>query len=330
VSLGVVTASMAQPLPRPAGGDGPASGTAGQSARPPSASAVAREAPPALTLSLPDDGRIAAGEAGTGSVTFVGTATVIIRYERFTILTDPNFLHKGDHAHLGYGLSSPRLTAPAITIENLPPIDLVVLSHYHGDHFDQVVEARLDRKTPVVTTGHAAEQLRERGFTRAHALAKWQAVDVAKGGSRLKITAMPARHGPPVANRALPETMGSLLEFMSASGQPAYRTYISGDTLVFDELKDIPQRYPQIDLALLHLGGTRVLGVLVTMDAEQGVRALSLIRPDTAIPIHYNDYPVFKSPLDDFKRAVRQAGLESKVRYLSHGETYRFRGKPPP
>ena len=42
----------------------------------------------------------------TGSIFFVGTATVIIRYAGFTILTDPNFLHAGDHVHLGYGLTA--------------------------------------------------------------------------------------------------------------------------------------------------------------------------------------------------------------------------------
>ena len=60
------------------------------------------------------------------------------------------------------------------------------------------------------------------------------------------------------------------------------------------------------------------------MDAAQGVAAVRLINPREAIPIHYNDYPVFKSPLEDFKRAVREAGLDSRVRYLSHGETYDF------
>jgi hypothetical protein len=52
--------------------------------------------------------------------------------------------------------------------------------------------------------------------------------------------------------------------------------YITGDTLVIDALKEIPRRYPDIDLALLHLGGTRVLGILVTMDAEQGVEMLQI------------------------------------------------------
>lgn len=77
-------------------------------------------------------------------------------------------------------------------------------------------------------------------------------------------------------------------------------------------------------LALLHLGGTKVLGVLLTMDGKQGVKALKIVRPRMAIPIHYNDYTVFKSPLRDFAREVKAAGLEQKVRYLKHGQTYNF------
>jgi L-ascorbate metabolism protein UlaG (beta-lactamase superfamily) len=89
-------------------------------------------------------------------------------------------------------------------------------------------------------------------------------------------------------------------------------------------LQEIPRRYPEIDLALLHLGGTQIMGILLTMDAEQGVEAIRIIDPREVIPIHYNDYGVFKSPLEDFKRAVAEAGFEGRVRYLSHGETYNF------
>ena len=95
-----------------------------------------------------------------GSIFFVGTATVILRYGGFTILTDPNFLHKGDHVHLGYGMTSERLTEPALSFEQLPPIDFVLLSHYHGDHFDHLVADKLDRNVPIITTKHAATRAR--------------------------------------------------------------------------------------------------------------------------------------------------------------------------
>src|SRR3954462_11392676 len=102
-----------------------------------------------------------------GSIFFIGTATVILRYAGFTILTDPNFLHRGDHAHLGHGMTAIRLTDPALELEALPPVDFVVLSHMHEDHFDREVERKLDRGLPVVITPHAAADLGSRGFRAA-------------------------------------------------------------------------------------------------------------------------------------------------------------------
>jgi len=259
-----------------------------------------------------------------GSVQFIGTATVIIRYQGLTILTDPNFLHRGDHVHLGYGMHSERLTEPAMSFEELPPVDLVLLSHLHEDHFDKLVERRLARNTPILTTCSAARTLRRRGFTNTYPLRVWDYVTVRKGHVALRVTSMPGTHGPIVVSAMLPDVMGSMLDFRNERDGRAYRMYISGDTLVHDELKEIPKRYRNIDLALLHLGGTRVMGVLVTMDAEQGIEALRIIRPDLAIPIHYNDYDVFKDPLENFVRAVERAGLQDKVRYLYHGESYDF------
>ncbi|HZI20433.1 MAG TPA: MBL fold metallo-hydrolase [Pyrinomonadaceae bacterium] len=263
---------------------------------------------------------------GRGSVFFVGTATVILRYAGFTILTDPNFLHAGDHVHLGYGLTSERLTEPALDIDELPPLDFVVLSHYHGDHFDRIAEERLRKDVPIITTEHAAGELVDKGFTAAVALDTWEAATVEKGGARVRVSSMPGRHGPAVVDFALPPVMGSMLEFgpAAADGRTALRLYITGDTLLYDDLREIPRRYPEIDLGLFHLGGTKIMGVLLTMDAEQGVEAVRLINPRKAIPIHYNDYDVFKSPLEDFKRAVEEAGLTERMVYLSHGESYDF------
>jgi L-ascorbate metabolism protein UlaG (beta-lactamase superfamily) len=51
-------------------------------------------------------------------------------------------------------------------------------------------------------------------------------------------------------------------------------------------------------------------------------RDFNIINPRKAIPIHYNDYDVFKSPLEDFQREVKKAGLEDRIHYLYHGETH--------
>ena len=54
-----------------------------------------------------------------GELRFIGTATVLLRCDGFTVLTDPNFLHQGQHAKLGYGLRSRRLTEPAAQVADL-------------------------------------------------------------------------------------------------------------------------------------------------------------------------------------------------------------------
>jgi L-ascorbate metabolism protein UlaG (beta-lactamase superfamily) len=273
------------------------------------------------TLTLPD----AANAAPTdeGSIFFIGNATVLLRVAGFTILTDPTFIHKHEQTWLGGGLHTTRLTDPAIELTDLPPLDLVLLSHFHGDHFDQVAERDLDRALPIVTTPQSANDLEERGFTNCIPLDVWESLNVEKGPARLRITATPARHGPPMVDLVLPDVMGSVLDVTTTDGG-ASRIYITGDTLVIDELQEIPQRFPDIDIALLHLGGTRVLGILVSMDAKQGVEAMRIVDPALAIPIHYNDYDVFTSSLSDFQEEVRAAGLEDRVHYLSHGETYTF------
>ncbi len=259
-----------------------------------------------------------------GSVFFVGTATVVLRYAGFTILTDPNFLHAGDHVHLGYGLTSKRLTNPAMELDDLPLIDFLVLSHLHEDHFDRVVAKKLSTSLPIVTTPHAADKLAHAGFGAAEALTTWQTLGCRKADTRLRITAMPGRHGPRLISALLPPVMGSMLEFETSAGDRLLRLYITGDTLVHAQLADIRTRYDDIDIALLHLGGTRVLGLLVTMDARQGVELMRIVEPHRAIPIHYNDYTVFTSPLADFQREAERAGLGPRLHYLAHGESYGF------
>jgi len=259
-----------------------------------------------------------------GSIFFVGNATVLIRYAGFTILTDPTFIHMHDKVHLGYGLHSTRLTNPAMDIKELPTLDLIVLSHFHGDHFDQVAVHELDKSVPIVTTSHATEELSLRGFTNPHKLDTWESISFVKGDIQLNVTAAPGRHGPLPVSIFLPQVMGSILDFQNKDDHRLLRLYITGDTLVFDSIKEIPRRYSDIDVALLHLGGTTVMGIMLTMDGKEGVEMFRIINPKRAIPIHYNDYDVFKSKLEDFQIQIRKAGLEDRIHYLMHGETYDF------
>lgn len=291
---------------------------------------------------------VAPSDRTRGSVYFVGNATVIIRYAGFTILTEPNFLHRGDHVHLGYGMTATRRTEPAITMEELPSLDFVLLSHMHEDHFDREVERKLDRKLPIITTPHAAADLVSKGFRAAKALNTWEPLIVTKGEARVRVRAMPGAHGSGVVAKMLPPVMGSLLEFEDSRGEVAFCLYITGDTMLIDELEEIGRRFPDIDLALLHLGGTMFYGLMmITMDPAQGIEVLKMVKPRTAIPIHYDDYTAFESALgdtdqppaddppdwwhntkfssfDSFIARAKEAAPRTVVHILRRGETYDF------
>jgi L-ascorbate metabolism protein UlaG (beta-lactamase superfamily) len=256
----------------------------------------------------------------TGTVTFVGTATTVLRIGPFTLLTDPNFLHSGQRAYLGYGLWTRRRTEPAMTITQLPPLDGVVLSHLHGDHFDRVAREGLVRSLPILTTPHARRRLHRWGFRAAIDLPTWHSHEMTREGYTLRVTALPGRHGPGLIDYLLPDVMGSMID-LEQNGSRRLRLYVTGDTLNRPLLAEIPQRFPEIDAMLIHLGGTRIMGVLLTMDGRQGADLVDLIRPRLTVPIHYDDYRAFRSPLGQFLDATRQRGLLPGIRPIMRGET---------
>jgi L-ascorbate metabolism protein UlaG (beta-lactamase superfamily) len=260
------------------------------------------------------------------TVTFIGNATTLISGGGVTLLTDPNFLHQGQHAYLGYGLVSKRLREPALDIGELPPLNAVVLSHMHGDHWDRVTQARLDNSLPIITTPHAAKRLARRGFGRSVALQTWQDHKIVDGDTIVTVTSMPGRHAPTPIDRALPPVMGSMLEF--ADGSARRRLYVSGDTLFVDELREIPVRFQSIDAGVLHLGGTRLpfgrhlpFGLTVTMDGRQGADAVDLLNLPRVIPVHFDDYGVFASPLSDFVEEMKRRGLADRLIELDRGSS---------
>jgi L-ascorbate metabolism protein UlaG (beta-lactamase superfamily) len=263
------------------------------------------------------------GAAGVGdgaSLTFVGTATTVLRLGGFTVLTDPNFVRRGERVHLGYGLTAKRLSEPAVRIVELPRLDAVLLSHLHGDHFDRVAKRDLPREPPVVTTAHAARRLQRWGFGAATGLATWDDWELVRGDERLRVTSVPARHGPVGFHRLLPPVMGSIVD-LERGDRRVLRAYITGDTLRVPELRAIRERFPDIDVMITHLGGTRVLGVLVTMDDRQGTDLVELIEPAVVVPVHHDDYRVFRSPLEHFVAEMRRRGHDGRLRIVARGDT---------
>ena len=192
----------------------------------------------------------------------------------------------------------------------------------------------LPRVPPVITTGRAADTLRKWGFTAATGLDHWSFWDTVRGDERLRITAVPGQHGPAGVHRLLPPVIGTVLDLErrdlerrdlerrdGAGWRRALRVYITGDTLNVPRLREVTERFPDVDVMLTHLGGTRVLGLLVTMDGRQGTDLVDRVRPRAVVPIHYGDYGVFKSPLADFVDEMGRRGHAALLRSVGRGRT---------
>lgn len=130
---------------------------------------------------------------------------------------------------------------------------VLVLSHLHGDHFDQLVAEKLRKDLPIVSNPHACDGLKKQGHTSLFPLQTWEKIQIVKegsGGDEIIITAMPGKHTllPLVVEQlsnmtgihVLPPVMGSMVTFKSQDTKgdaKKYNLYISGDTLYYDELK---------------------------------------------------------------------------------------------
>jgi L-ascorbate metabolism protein UlaG (beta-lactamase superfamily) len=250
-------------------------------------------------------------------VTFVGNATTILRLGAFTLLTDPAFGHAGSRVYLGYGAWTRRVKEPALPDQReLAGLDGILLSHLHGDHFDRAARRALPGDLPIITTEQAARKLKTRTTV---GLPTWETHEWARDGQRLRVTSVPGQHGPGLADKLLPDVMGSLVELL-VDEQAVVRLYITGDTLYRPFLTEVSRRLGDVDVMLIHLGGTRLMGLLLTMDAAQGVALTQLVRPALTLPIHYDDYAVFKSPLTDYLSRCRDQELPG-VQPVARGQT---------
>ena len=264
------------------------------------------------------------GPADDVTMTFGGNATMLLRIGGFTLLTDPSFVRRGKRVYLGYGLWTKRLTDPALEPTQLPDLDAIVLSHLHGDHWDDIATRHLDKATPLVTTQEAAEVLAAKGFGATSDLRPWQTHVLERGGETLRITAVPGVHGPGVMGKLLPPVMGSVVELVR-DGDVRWRGYISGDTLRRPWLAEVLERCGPLDVLIPHLGGTRALGLTVTMDARQGADLVEMLKPPVTVPVHYDDYDRFTSTLGDFVTEVQRRQLPGQLRTAVRGETISLR-----
>ncbi len=261
-------------------------------------------------------------------ITHIGGPTTLIEVGGWRLLTDPTFDPPGQKYAFGWGTSSRKLVGPAIPAADLPPVDAVLLSHdHHGDNLDPAGRALLPAAGVVVTTTSGAERL----GGSARGLAAWQSTRLeAPGRPTIEVTATPCRHGPPLSHPLAGDVIGFALRW---EGQEDGVLWISGDTVLYDGVRQVADRL-HVDTAVLHLGGVQfpVTGpVRYSMTARDAVELCGLIRPNTAIPIHYEGWKHFKQGREDIERELAQApeDIRRRFRWLPIGEAVELGGPAP-
>jgi L-ascorbate metabolism protein UlaG (beta-lactamase superfamily) len=249
-------------------------------------------------------------------LTHIGGPTVLIEVGGWRLLTDPTFDPPGRRYFFGWGTVSRKLVGPALAAGDLPPIDAVLLSHdHHGDNLDPTGRTVLASAGVVVTTASGARRL----GAGARGLEPWHTTWLeAPDRPAIEVTATPCRHGPPLSHPIVGDVIGFALRW---EGQEDGVLWISGDTVLYDGVREVAGRL-EVDTALLHLGGVRfgVSGPLrYTMTARDAVELCELVRPRTAIPIHYEGWKHFRQG---------RAGIEAELASAPQDVRRRFRWLP--
>ena len=268
------------------------------------------------------------------SITNIGTATALIHLgepsspSRINLITDPVFNPGGTQIEYR-GLVIKKSDSPALTLDHLPPIDAVLLSHEdHPDNLDELGRRLLDGRR-VFTTRDGAFQLAPRPGVRG--LKNWETVCLDLGGEgearKLEVTATPCKHLPG----------GEVVGFIISSPDGAFGTqpdgrpnaiYFSGDTIHLEELGKMKEKY-HIAVAMLNIGKATVSlpgggadggGPLqITMGGDQAAQLAKDIGADVIVPLHFESWSHFTESGAELANDFAKAGVENKVLWLKRG-----------
>ncbi|WP_396445425.1 MBL fold metallo-hydrolase [Actinomadura sp.] len=248
------------------------------------------------------------------SVRYLGGPTAVMEIGGVRLVVDPTFDAAGD-----YPIGDRKLTKTAGAVlgpDGIGPVDAVLLSHdQHPDNLDRGGRAYLAGVPLTLTTETAAGRL---GGT-ARALPNWEHVELPRpGGGVLRVTGVPAQHGPDGTEHLTGPVTGFVL---SGDGVPA--TYVSGDNASLDVVRAIAGRFAPFDVAVLFMGAARtpLIGDAdLTLGSEAAAEAAGILRTAQVVPLHFEGWAHFTQGRDTIAPAFAKAGLADRLHLLDPGE----------
>lgn len=237
-------------------------------------------------------------------LTYVGGPTALLEWRGRRLLTDPTFDPAGTRYELpAYTLH--KTQSPALAPEQLGRLDAVLLSHdHHLDNLDHAGRALLPRAQCVLTTRDGAVRLDD-----ARGLEPWEHVDLDTPAGPLRVTATPARHGPPEGDR------GPVIGFVLSIADEHPSVYVSGDTVWFEGVAEVARRF-DVGVAILNLGAALVAAAGSAPLTFTGIEAVEAARamPDaTIVPLHFEGWEHFTESRLEIEEAFARAGLSKRL-----------------
>jgi L-ascorbate metabolism protein UlaG (beta-lactamase superfamily) len=250
-------------------------------------------------------------QSGQLSITWIGHASFLIQTPEHSILIDPNWAR--------WLKVIKRLREPGLKIQELPAIDLVLVTHAHFDHLDKKSLRAVAADQPIVVPEHVGNLVHGLGFKRVQELGRWGTMEL---GS-LKITLTPAHHwGARMIHDEHRGFGGFLIEY---EGKTIFHC---GDSAWFEGFSEIGEK-GKIDIALLPIGAYDApTGRDVHMNPEEALRAFTALKAGIMIPMHYGSFRLgfepMEEPPDRLLAHARAHDLDDRIRILSEGETVVF------
>ena len=253
----------------------------------------------------------------TALVQPLGGSTALLELGGLRLITDPTFDPPVDR-----GSGSPRRTLwPALDAAEVGPLDIALVSHdQHPDNLDSAGRALLAGVPLVLTTEAGAERL----GGSARGLAPFEHVEVRRpDGGGLRVTALPARHGPAGAEDVLGPVTGFLL-----SGDDVPSVYVSGDNASVDVVREIVERVGPVEVALLFVGRASAPhffdGAPLTLTAVDAVHAARLLGARAVVPIHCEGWTHYSENTAALLEAFAAADLAGVLAVVPAGASVRL------
>jgi len=260
---------------------------------------------------------VAPGETG---ITFLGHSSFLLQIGGKNILVDPVFSTRL--------IVLRRQRRPGVLVRDLPPIDLILLTHAHMDHLDKSSLRRVIRATrglrgtaPEVVVPRGVEDLVVwMGFAQVHALEWWQEVEV----QGLRVTMTPCKHWGARMFRDMHRGYGGY--FIAGASGPS--VYHSGDTAYFEGFSEIGARLKP-DAALLPIGAYFPDTYRsVHTSPEEAVRGFVDCGAKWMVPMHFGTFRLGREPMEEpverLNADARRLRIEDRVRVLAEGQTMRL------